>query len=320
VDDRKKGATYKRHKILWELGQFIAADPTPRFGNKRDMCIAVGVGSGENFRPQLRLATGSAVMAHAVAKGDIEMAFINPSAMLTQAYRGVGVFKRPLPLRIIASYPSEDRFVFAIRARLGFRSLHDVKNARYPLKISLREDPTHSSVVLIDQLLALHGMSIAEIEAWGGRMQRVGPPGDRRRIAAIRDGSVDAVADEGISGWFGEATSNGMVLLALDAQAYAGLDALGWRRVRLKSERFPHLAPELEGIDFSGWPLYAAASLPDQIAYEVCAAFGARQDQIPWEEGSFREFAQIGRESSATPRDVPLHPGAERWYHEQGII
>ena len=320
MDDRQKGASYKRHKILWEVGQYIAADPAMRFGGNRDMCIATGVGAGEGFKPRLRLATGSAIMAHAVAKGDLEMAFINPSAMLTQAYRGVGIFKTPLPLRIVASYPSEDRFVFAIRERLGLRSLHDIKKARYPLKISLREDPTHSSVVLTDQLLALHGMSIAEIESWGGRMQHVGPPGDKRRIAAIRDGSIDAVADEGINGWFGEATTHGMIPLTLDAEAYAGLEALGWRRVRLKSQRFPHLAPELEGLDFSGWPLYAAASLPDPLAYDVCAALHARQDQIPWEDGSFREFAQIGRESSATPMDVPLHPGAERWYREQGII
>jgi TRAP-type uncharacterized transport system substrate-binding protein len=320
VDDRKKGATYKRHKILWEVGQYIAADPAEKYGNKRDLCIAVGVGSGKSFEPQLRLATGSALMAHAVAKGDIDMAFINPSAMLTQAYRGVGLFKTPLPVRIIASYPSEDRFIIMIREKLGLRSLHDIKKARYPLKISLREDPTHSSVVLIDQLLALHGMSIAEIESWGGRMQRVGPPGDKRRMAAILDGSIDVVADEGINGWFGEALTHGMVPLALDAETYAGLDALGWRRVKLKSQRFPHLAPEYDGLDFSGWPLYAAASLPDELAYEVCAAFGARQDEIVWEEGSFQDFAQIGKESSATPRDVPLHPGAERWYREQGII
>jgi len=25
---------------------------------------------------------------------------------------------------------------------------------------------------------------------------------------------------------------------------------------------------------------------------------------------------QMGRESDATPMDVPLHPGAERWYRE----
>ena len=320
MDDRQKGANYKRCKMLWDLGQYIAGNPATRFGGNRDMCITVGSGAGGSFKPRLRLATGSPALAHAVAKGEIEMAFINPSAMLTQAYRGVGVFDRPLPLRIVASYPSEDRFLIAIRERLGLRSLDDIKKARYPLKISLREDPSHSAVVLFNQILALHGMSLAEIQSWGGGISPAGPPGDKRRLAGIRDGSLDAVADEGLSTWFGEAVSHGMVPLALDEKAFTGLGALGWRKVPLGGGRFSRFGIEHDCIDFGGWPLYAAAALPDELAYDICGAFAARQDQIPWEDGSFTDFSQIGKETSATPMDVPLHPGAERWYREQGIL
>jgi len=77
------------------------------------MVVTVGSGSSATFRPWLRLATGSAILAEQVAKGNgVELAFVNPSALLTQAYRGVGLFPAPLPLRIIAVYPSWDRFVF----------------------------------------------------------------------------------------------------------------------------------------------------------------------------------------------------------------
>ena len=320
MEQLPKGANFKRSKILWELGLHIAGNPATKYGGNRDMCIVVGSGSGEDFKPWLRLSTGSAIMARAVAKGDIEMAFVNPSAMLTQAYRGVGMFDRPLPLRIIANYPSIDRFVIAMRESLGFRSLHDIKRARYPLQFSLREDPTHSTLVLIGQLLAVHGMSIAEIESWGGRAHTAGPPGDRRRLDGIRDGSIDAVFDEGISAWLDTALTSGMVPLALDPEAFARLGALGWRRVPLKAGRFSYIDKETDCIDFSGWPLYASASLPDQVAYDVCAAFGARHDEMPWETGTHEGIAHIGKETEATPMDVPLHPGAERWYREQGII
>lgn len=315
-----KGANFKRGKILWELGLQIAGNPATKYGGNRDLCITVGSGSGEAFKPWLRLATGSAIMAHAVAKGDIEMAFVNPSAMLTQAYRGVGLFDMPLPLRIIGSYPSFDRFVIAARESLGFHSLYDIKKARYPLHVSLREDPTHSTLVLIDQLLAVHGMSIAEIESWGGRVHPAGPPSDQRRLDGLRDGSIDAVFDEGISAWLDTALANGMVPLELDADAFARLGALGWRRVPLKAGRFSYLDRAADCIDFSGWPLYAAASLPDQLAYDVCAAFGARHDEMPWEERTHQGIGQIGKETDATPMDVPLHPGAERWYREQGYL
>ena len=314
------GANFKRGKILWELGLHIAGNPATPYGGNRDLCIVVGSGAGEAFKPWLRLSTGSAVMAHAVARGEIEAAFVNPSAMLTQAYRGVGLFHQPLALRIIGNYPSMDRFVIGIRKSLGFTSLLDVKKARYPLKISLREDPTHSTLVLIHQLLALHGMSLDEIKSWGGSVHPIGGPGDQRRLAGIRDGHIDTIMDEGISTWIDEALAHGFVPLDLDEAAFAHLVALGWRRGPLKHGRFDYLDGHHDCIDFSGWPLYTSAALPDQVAYDICGAFAARHDEMPWEKDTHQGIAHIGRETDATPMDVPLHPGAERWYREHGHL
>lgn len=314
------GANFKRGKILWELGLHIAGNPETPYGGNRDMCIVVGTGAGESFKPWLKLATGSAVMAHAVARGEITAAFVNPSAMLTQAYRGVGLFHQPLDLRILASYPSMDRFVIGVKQSLGFGSLHDVKRAKYPLRISLREDPTHSTLVLIDQMLAHHGMSLAQIKSWGGSVHPIGGPGDVRRIAGIRDGSLDMILDEGISVWIDEALGNGFVPLDLDAAAIAHLTGLGWRTGRLDHGRFSRLPAGHMCIDFSGWPLYCSASLPEATAYEICGAFGARHDEMPWETGTHEGIGQIGIETDATPMDVPLHAGAERWYRERGHL
>ena len=314
------GANFKRAKVLWELGLHIAGDPAIKYGGNRDMSSVVGSGGGDKFIPSLKLATGSAIMALAVAKGDIDIAFVNPSAMLTQAYRGTGVFDAPLPLRIIGNYPSFDRFVIAFRDKLGFKSLTDVKKAKYPLQFSLREDPTHSTLALVNQLFAHHGMSIAEIESWGGKVHPCSGPGDIRRLNAMKDGSLDAVFDEGISAWLGVAVANGMSPVNLDEAALAHLSALGWRHGPLKSARFDNFPAGYTCIDFSGWPLYARASLPDKVAYDVAQAFGARHDEMPWEAQTHQGIAQIGAETAATPMDVPLHPGAERWYREQGFL
>jgi TRAP-type uncharacterized transport system substrate-binding protein len=94
--------------------------------------------------------------------------------------------------------------------------------------------------------------------------------------------------------------------------------ALGWRRVLLPKSRYPRLAEDHECLDYSGWPLYTRESLPDEMAYKVCAAIAARADEIAWEERSFTGLNQIGEETEETPRDVPLHPGAARWYRDQG--
>jgi hypothetical protein len=84
-----KGANFVRAKTLWEIGLHLAGNPATPYGGNRDMVITIGSGSSAAFRPWLRLATGSAILAEQVAKGDgVELAFVNPSALLTQAYRG----------------------------------------------------------------------------------------------------------------------------------------------------------------------------------------------------------------------------------------
>jgi TRAP-type uncharacterized transport system substrate-binding protein len=75
------------------------------------------------------------------------------------------------------------------------------------------------------------------------------------------------------------------------------------------------LLRDVDTLDFSGWPIYASTALPEKSAYDVCAAIAARAAEIPWEKGT-GGASQMGLESEATPMDVPLHPGAERWYRE----
>jgi TRAP-type uncharacterized transport system substrate-binding protein len=312
-----KGANFVRAKTLWEIGLHIAGNPATPYGGNRDMMITVGSGSGAHFRPWLRLATGSAILAEAVAKGDgVDAAFVNPSALLTQAYRGVGLFGAPLPLRILAVYPSWDRFVFMVHPRAGIRSLVDIKAKRYPLRISVREDLTHSTLVLIDQAFALHGLTLKDIESWGGRLITCGGPSDVRRLAPMARGEIDAVFDEGIKVWLNEALAAGLVPIELEEAEFAAMQKLGWRRVALPKARFPGLVRDVDTLDFSGWPIYCNVSLPEETAYDICAALAARQAEVPWEEGAGNSVLHTLRESDSTPMDVPLHPGAQRWLRE----
>jgi TRAP-type uncharacterized transport system substrate-binding protein len=310
-----RGANFVRAKTLWEIGLHVAGNPATPYGGNRDMIITVGSGSGPRFRPWLRLATGSAILAEEVASGGLEAAFVNPSALLTQAYRGVGLFSTALPVRILAVYPSWDRFVFMVHPKTGIRSLADIKQKKYPLRVSVREDPTHSTLVLIDQALSLHGFALKDVESWGGSLVVCGSPFDVRRMEPLRRGEIDAVFDEGIKTWLDAALSCGLMPIELDTAEFDHLQRLGWRRVSLPKARFPGLARDTDALDFSGWPIYAAASLPKQVAYDICGALAARTTEVPWEAGT-QGNEQMARETEATPMDVPLHPGAQRWYRE----
>lgn len=313
-----RGANFQRTKFLWEIGLHIAGDPNTPYYGPRDMCISVGSGSSESFRPWLRMSTGSPILAYAVCRGELEMAMVNPSGFLTQAYRGTGLFSEPLPVRVLANYPSWDRYVHVIHPRTGLKSLAEIKEKKYPLRLSIREDKTHSTRVLLEQTLGVYDFTLADLESWGGSLQLNGGPGDERRMKAIHDGTIDAIFDEGLVLWFDEALAAEMQPLALDDFAFKKLQALGWRRVNIPKGRYPHLKENHECIDYSGWPLYTSASLPDEDAFKVVDAINARKDEIFWEE-AFTGIGQLGQDTPGTPLDVPLHPGAEKWYREHGF-
>ncbi len=311
-----RGANFVRAKMMWEIGLDVAGDPTIPYGGNRDLRITVGSGGQAAFKPFLNLASGSAIMAHDVVKGEIDMAFINPSALITQAYRGVGLFDKKLPIRIVCSYPSWDSFVMAVHPRTGLKTVADLKAKQYPLKISVREDPTHSTLVLVEQIFNHHGFGIKDVLSWGGELVTTGAPMGPNRMNRIKDGTVDAVMDEALVAWLAEALGAGYQLLDHTPDGLKAMNDLGWRTRMLKPGDYANLTREHAAIDFSGWPIYCRESLDEKIVIDVCEALVARQNEIPWTKGDYHGIAQIFGESDETPLDVPLHPGVEKFLRD----
>ena len=55
-----------------------------------------------------------------------------------------------------------------IHPRTGLKALAEIREKKFPLRLSIREDATHSTRVLVDQTLAAYGISLKDIESWGG--------------------------------------------------------------------------------------------------------------------------------------------------------
>jgi TRAP-type uncharacterized transport system substrate-binding protein len=228
------------------------------------------------------------------------------------------LFKEPLDLRVLAVYPSWDRFVCAVHPRTGLKTLADIADKRYPLKVSVRLDPTHATRLLLDDATAACGFKLLDVESWGGKVLYHNRPADSDRMARIASGELDAVFDEGVHSWVHEALDAGYQPIDMGDAALRQLSSIGWGVVTLPQARFAGLERDYQVLDFSGWALYCRTSLPDDDAYRVCDALGARSELVPWEEGTYEDVTHPGRITDSTPRDVPLHPGAKRWYQEHG--
>src|SRR4029453_16984422 len=135
--------------------------------SRTDLRFMLGAVRDGAYRPALTFANGDFDLAMAVANGDLDLAAINPSAFLSMAYRGTGPYPEPLPLRVIAVMPSLDVMLFAVSERTGVRSLAEIRERRYPLRVSVRRSSAHGTRFVADQVLAANGFSLQDVEAWG---------------------------------------------------------------------------------------------------------------------------------------------------------
>ena len=257
-----------------------------------------------------------------VARGELQMAVINPSTILNLAVRGTGPFKEPIPLRAITVIPDYDQMGFAVAESTGLHSLEEVRERRFPLRVSLRGRRDHALHLMTEEVLAAAGFSLEDIMAWGGQVHYDGGiPTPTHRVGAVERGERDAIFDEAIVVWADRAAEIGMRFLPLDEPLLGKLEALGFRRGTIEKSRYPKLPSDVVTLDFSGFPLYTSASVSDDVVGAACAALLARSDRIPWEGGDGPlPLDRMCRDSVDGPLGIPLHPAAERFWREQGYL
>ncbi|MBM2811578.1 MAG: hypothetical protein HW416_2337 [Chloroflexi bacterium] len=256
-----------------------------------------------------------------VGRGEVDIALMNPAGPLAAAYRGKAAWSQPVPVRAITVIPSLDWIVFVVADRTGLRSLADIKEQRYPLKMSLRTQPDHATHLYIDQVLKCYGFSVADIVSWGGAVisssQMSFQPD---RTDKVKTGEVDAIFDEAAPPLIRMTNDLGMHLLPLEEPVLQRMDDVGFHRSLITKEMFPNLDADVPALDFSGWPVYTHASASDDLIYAFCRALDARKSLIIWQEPRDLPLAEMCHDTQAGPLKIPLHPAAERYWREVGYL
>lgn len=273
----------------------------------------------------ISFVTGGFEEIIAVARGEYSLAWANPSVLLTMAHRGTGPYKKKLPLRTIAVFPSFDVMGFAVRDAGGIASLEQIKKERRPLRVSTgfvpRSDLEASATMYtVSAVLRAAGFSLQDIIKWGGKIHSVPRPSDPTRRAAIVDGSVDAIFDEGIKSWGQTALDNGFRYLPIEGGVRKKMLALGYRTSKMSSCGFRGMKNDVPTIDFSGWPMIVHADMANEVAYALCEAIEQRKNLIPTDNFKALSLKQLCSGAGEAPCDVPFHPGARKFYRDRGLL
>ena len=264
--------------------------------------------------------TGPALL---VDKKKYDFGFGNPVGLSRMAYLGRGFYKKRIPLRAIGVFPTWDRLIFAVRKTTGIQSIADIKKQRYPLRISTRrKGKLQTTLYVIEEVLKANGISLKEIERWGGKVMEAASPSSSERLDAIRLEKADAVFDEGVKSWGPAALDAEMRFLPVDETVLREMEKIGFPSAMLTREHYPKMDQDIRTVDFSGWTFFCHADLPSEIAYNMAKAVDLCCQQIPVDHFDKRPMtmSEFCRGGEAGQLNIPLHPGAKKYFRERGYL
>jgi hypothetical protein len=203
--------TMRSHLVLEVASELVDRDDWPY----RQVQIKLKE-QGARAWPVTLFGSDTAGVIEQVARGEVQVAIINPAGPLALALRGRGPFTKPIAVRAITVIPSFDQLAFAVTEASGLKSLTDIRERRFPLRVSLRGQMDHSVHLIVNEVLSAAGFSLADVVSWGGGVRYdAGLPKSPTRLGAVQRGEVDAIFDEAVHSWLNLALESGMRILPL---------------------------------------------------------------------------------------------------------
>jgi TRAP transporter TAXI family solute receptor len=318
-------------QIRATTGLELAAGIFTKCSDKLATQLRVGLTSGKRDAKQTQLHIGINGDIYGGMRAPLEVgtrrtdiAYVNPASLVTMAYRGKGYYKQKLPLRVLGCFPSWDRIALVVSKDLDVKSLHDIARRKIPLRVSARMSGVNNGTYYtISTILSFYGLSFDRIKRWGGKVQECGRPFSPERLKAIAQRSITAVFDEGVStpgGWLDQALDNGYEIIPIEPVIVKKLEQMGYTGTVLPKSRYPQLEEDALTIDYSGWALVTHRWLPNDVAYAAIQTIDERQSVIPVDDDQPLEMKNLCRGTEKCPLQIPLHPGAAKYYREKGYL
>ena len=232
---------------------------------------------------------------------------------LRNAYRGTGTYSREKPrtnLCLIANIQDPSYMLVAAKAETGITNLSQIREKRWPVRILTAGVGGDSA-----RILAYYGLSRTNIEAAGGR---IGNTADIRTNfdVVIGGGGVMTTAPE----WriwteisqnydlkFIQLPDNLLDELARASEQERGIIPRGLYR---------GIEVPIPTVVRTGTAIYCRDDLPEDFVYLVAKAMDEQQQLLQWSHLNF----SYNVHNVWKGYEVPLHPGAARYYKEKGYL
>lgn len=256
-------------------------------------------------------ANGSVANVNAIAGGTLESGFAQ-SDVASWAQTGTGIWEdreAVESLRAIASlYPETIHLVAA--ADSGIESVADLVGKRVSL-----DEPGSGTLVDARIILEAYGIDEDAIEAAFLKPDQA--------AERMRDGAMDAFFFVGgfPAGAIAElASQNDITLVSIDGPEAAGIieEYPFFAENTVPAETYEGVSEEVLTISV-GAQWVTNADQPEELVYQITEALWNDSTRSLFDAGH-QKGREITLETALDGIAIPLHPGAERFYREAGMI
>jgi TRAP transporter TAXI family solute receptor len=232
---------------------------------------------------------------------------------LRNAYRGTGTYAREKPrtnLCLIANIQDPSYVLVAAKAETGITNLSQLMDRSQPARILVAGIGGDSA-----RILAHYGLTREGIEAAGGRVGN--SPNDREEFDVVIGGAgVMSTAPEW-SVWTEISQKFNLRFLQLPDDLLDELAIVGEQeRGTVPTGLYRGVTRPIPTVVRTGTVIYCRTDAPDRFAYDVARAMDEQQQLLQWSHLNFSYNVHTVWKA----KEVPLHPGAARYYRERGYM
>jgi TRAP-type uncharacterized transport system substrate-binding protein len=249
-----------------------------------------------------------------VVKGEADIA-VTLAVGATQAIKGIGAYKgENLPIRglALAIHPGH-HFYNIVRADLGIRSFAEIAQKKPKLELCVG-NAGYIAGQITAAYLKHYGIDLYhDIEAWGGHLHTSFPEAPRLFIEGRANALMRENTAKGPAGIAAQVCD--MVCLSLDRDVAShltrefGAPTVTITPGTLRGQKEPVLT-----VTDPGYPIVVNKDVPNDVVYRLAKALNESSEHHWISEDIFYSIRH------APDTFAPLHPGAERYYRELGVL
>jgi uncharacterized protein len=232
---------------------------------------------------------------------------------LREAYKGTGPYARDKPmtnLRLLANIQDPSYTLVAARAETGITDLAQIKTKKWPVRILNAGIGGNAA-----SILAYFGLDRQSIEEAGGHIGNSREDAEKFDVVIGGGGAMTTAPEWRI--WtqisqkfdlhFIELPDELLARLAKEDEQERGIIPVGLYR---------GIERPIPTVVRTGTVIYGREDMPDDFAYAVAKAMDEQQALLQWSHMAF----SYNIHTVWNGYEVPLHPGAARYYKEKGYM